>query len=80
MNGFRKRAARGLTRLALSALFLLLPMLAPARSQPAEELPEMEMLEFLGAFEDADAGWVDPFALGDDDAGNATREEAGHER
>jgi hypothetical protein len=40
----------------------------------------MEMLEFLGAFEDADAGWVDPFALGDDDTGNATREEAGHER
>lgn len=45
-----------------------------------DELPEMEMLEFLGTFEDADAGWVDPFILDGDEAGNATREEAGHVR
>lgn len=80
MNGFRKRAARELTHLILSALFLVLPMQAPALSQPTEEIPEMEMLEFLGAFEDADTGWVDPFALGDEGVGNATRKEVDHER
>lgn len=65
--------------LALSALFLLLPRQVQAQPQATEELPEMEMLEFLGAFEDADAGWVDPFTLGDDGAGNSTRVETGHE-
>lgn len=28
-----------------------------------DEKPEMEMLEFLGSFEDKDTGWMDPFEL-----------------
>jgi hypothetical protein len=53
----------------------------PGRSfaqPPRERLePEMEMLEFLGSFEDRDTGWVDPFELEAMGADNATREEGG---
>lgn len=37
----------------------------------------MEMLEFLGSFEDKDTGWVDPFELEAMGADNATREGGG---
>lgn len=45
-----------------------------ALAQPPHENlePEMELLEFLGSFEDADAGWVDPFDLASLGADNAT--------
>lgn len=80
MSGFQKRVSRGLTHLAMSVLFLVLPVQGAAQMPAVDDLPEMEMLDFLGAFEDVDTGWVDPFILGGEDAGNATREEAGHVR
>ncbi len=40
----------------------------------------MGIIEFLGSFEDKDAGWVDPFDLEATEAGNATRKETAHEQ
>jgi hypothetical protein len=43
---------------------------AAAQAVPPENLPDLELLEFLGTFEDRDTGWLDPFEipLGDDGA------------
>jgi len=47
-------------------MFLALPPAAWAKDrtpEAANEEPGMEMLEFLGSFEDKDTGWMDPFEL-----------------
>lgn len=45
-------------------------VLAAAQAVSAENLPDMELLEFLGTFEDRDTGWLNPFEipLGDEGA------------
>ena len=48
---------------------------ATARTETPAETPNAEMLEFLGSFEDKDAGWVDPFELEEMERDNAPREE-----
>jgi len=46
-----------------------------------DELPSMEMLEFLATFEDDDTGWVDPMELveTDDASTDATTKEESHD-
>jgi hypothetical protein len=47
------------------AAFLTLSAPNPTCGQTpiADEEPGVEMLEFLGSFEDKDTGWMDPFEL-----------------
>lgn len=44
---------------------------------PQENLPDLELLEFLGTFEDRETGWLDPFIipLGDEETKNEKPEE-----
>ena len=44
-------------------LLSLLPILSLAQESKEETLPSVELLEFLGTFEDEDEGWVDPLEL-----------------
>lgn len=44
-------------------LSLLLPIALPAQQNGEEELPSLEMLEFLGTFEDEESGWINPLEL-----------------
>lgn len=44
--------------LALAALLLAAPVVAE------DEVPSLELLEFLGSFETADGQWLDPTQLG----------------
>lgn len=65
-NGFRPLMSRAVTSPVLVALFLNFAPETWAKGRTAEtadETPEMEMLEFLGSFEDKDTGWMDPFEL-----------------
>jgi len=43
---------------------------APAPAPPAEE-PDIELLDFLGSWQDEDGRWVDPFTVTHDDAPQA---------
>lgn len=43
--------------------------LAGEPTAPEEELPDMELLEFLGSFEDGDVGWIDPFEIPEGNGG-----------
>ncbi len=47
--------------LAVGAAMLLLslPVQACAEDETGDGLPSLELLEFLGEFEDEDTGWVD---------------------
>lgn len=50
------------------AVFLVLFTTEQGRCQSQGqkvEAPDAELLEFLGAFEDTESGWVDPFELED---------------
>ena len=48
----------------LFCLSMLTPSLLPAQEeQDSQDPPSLELLEFLGAFEDEDTGWLDPFTL-----------------
>lgn len=58
-----KRKYRNLVVMFIPAMFFLLPSLSMAQEQKRKELPDRELIEFLGEFEDEDVGWVDPFAL-----------------
>ncbi|MGD8577535.1 MAG: hypothetical protein PVG13_10635 [Thiohalophilus sp.] len=40
-------------------LLLLLPVTASAQQQQQEQMPDQELLEFLGSFEMQDYGWLD---------------------
>jgi len=48
---------------------------ATGQTKTVAEAPNAEMLEFLGSFEDKDAGWVDPFELEVMEHDNAPQEE-----
>lgn len=52
----------------LLCLLLHGPARAATQTSPPENQPDLELLEFLGAFEDRDTGWIDPFemSLGDE--------------
>jgi hypothetical protein len=63
---------------ALMMLFLVWVPVTWAKNQApktVDEPPEMEMLEFLGSFEDKDTGWIDPFELESQDKGKEMSEE-----
>jgi len=77
MNGLRQKTGRLCPTVVLVCLCLTVPGRTYAQP-PLESLePEMELLEFLGSFEDKDAGWIDPFELEAMGTDNATREEGG---
>ncbi|MEE4253511.1 MAG: hypothetical protein V2I50_05650 [Desulfuromusa sp.] len=42
---------------------MLIPQTLLAEVKEETALPSLEMIEFLGTFEDEDEGWVDPFEL-----------------
>ena len=48
---------------------LALATVAPAAASE-EQAPTMELLEFVGSFEQADGGWFDPLLLDDDSSGS----------
>ncbi len=56
-------------------------LLAAGSSNPPPEPADMEMLEFLGAFETQDGKWVDPLSLDDrePEKPKPAREEKRHE-
>jgi len=65
-NGFRRLRRLKTVCPVLLTVFLVLVPAAWAKGRTPEttdEVPEMEMLEFLGSFEDKDTGWMDPFEL-----------------
>ena len=54
--------------MGLPVLFLLAgPGNLPAQESQEDNMPSLEMIVFLGSFEDRDVGWVDPFELLDMD-------------
>lgn len=62
-------------------LFLVWAPVTRANNQTAvttDEPPEMEMLEFLGSFEDTDTGRIDPFELESLAKGKEMAEEERH--
>lgn len=76
MSGFQR---------LMKAMLLGLTLISPswARTEPPvdkEGDPDMAMLEFLGSFEDKEAGWVDPFALATMEQEQAGQKEDGHEK
>jgi len=42
------------------SLLVFLPAVLPAQQDDEQNLPEPELIEFLGTFTDQDSGWVDP--------------------
>lgn len=48
---------------AVTFLLMLWPILLTAQETSDTGLPSSELIEFLGAFEDDDAGWIDPIEL-----------------
>ncbi len=63
--------------LAMGAALLLLwlPVQILAQNQAMEEeSPSMEMLDFLGTFEDEDTGWVDPLEMAEMENGELENE------
>lgn len=82
MSGFPRRRGVRVKCLAALVLFVSLGLWTQAFSQlpHGEETPAPDLLEFLGSFEDRDAGWIDPFELEEMGGDNATREEFGHEK
>jgi len=60
---------------------LLTGVLTAGNVHPPSEPADMEMLEFLGAFETRDGKWLDPLSLEDRDAEQAKpmREEKLHD-
>ena len=56
------------------ATWLLAAALAAGAESPASELPDAEMLEFLGTFENNDEPWIDPVALDGNDPAGIARE------
>ena len=65
-SGFRRLKGMSTVCPALLMVLLILAPVDGAWNQTPEaegEKPEMEMLEFLGSFEDKDTGWMDPFEL-----------------
>ena len=44
-------------------LLALIPTILSAQEIDEIPLPSLELIEFLGAFEDDDAGWIDPLEL-----------------
>lgn len=55
------------------AAWLLVAALAADVESPADEAPDAEMLEFLGAFETKDGQWLDPLALDTAEPADETR-------
>jgi hypothetical protein len=62
--GFRSRF------LSMSDRVLDFSVCAAEKIVPKENVPDMELLEFLGSFEDGDAGWIDPFDIPVEDGDN----------
>jgi len=64
MNGWLKflRLKRSCPSLLLLSL-LLWPNTSLALENEGQQQPSAELLDFLGSFDDADTGWVDPFEL-----------------
>jgi len=60
---------------------LLTGLLATGSANPTAELADMEMLEFLGAFETEGGKWLDPLSLDDrePEKPKPAREENQHE-
>lgn len=81
-SGFRPlgRMRKICPGLMMIALLLVLPDRASCQPETAGETVEVEMLEFLGSFEDQDTGWVDPFELEAMEKDNATPEENSDEK
>ena len=65
MNGYQKLWKMNRSYLVSIPLCLLALMPTTVSAQKIDEmsLPSLELIEFLGAFEDDDAGWIDPFEL-----------------
>ena len=65
MNGCLKcwKKIRILLIGGVTFLLMMHPILLSAQEISDIELPSSELIEFLGAFEDDDAGWIDPFEL-----------------
>ena len=72
---------RALLLTPLPGLLLMLTLYgqtaAATQDLPPQNLPDMELLEFLGTFEDRDTGWLDPFEIspGDEDGYDQQPEE-----
>ena len=65
MNGVQRlwRLKRICLISAQLCLLILGPSILLAQEKEEAVLPSLEMLEFLGLFEDDDMGWIDPFEL-----------------
>ena len=64
-------------------LLALVPTILSAQEIDEISLPSLELIEFLGAFEDDDAGWIDPLellAMEDEELENLQDEEVNNEK
>ena len=77
MNGCPKswRLRKSCLGMFLLSLFLLPPVIASAEETAAPDQPSLEMLDFLGLFNDEESGWVDPFELPESDAADLPPEQ-----
>jgi hypothetical protein len=59
-------------KLLMLTMIIFFPLLQ-AQTQNEEELPTLELLEFLGEWENSEGEWIDPEKMEDEDFVNLLR-------